>query len=171
MTNTIANISSLYDPDHSPTAADAETLTGGNILLVRDPDDEWQPFVIRMPETSIGDTLVKRVQADHLYYELGHGQPKSYALTNAIPSTAIAEALDGTRWQVGSIDDSLVAVTKDLSGELLNPLQRLRQIESEYEARLRFRYEPGSGLYVDLLEIDNAFKGQRFEFGHNLESV
>src|SRR5690554_2313727 len=143
MTNTIANISSLYDPDHSPTAADAETLTGGNILLVRDPDDEWQPFVIRMPETSIGDTLVKRVQADHLYYELGHGQPKSYALTNAIPSTAIAEALDGTRWQVGSIDDSLVAVTKDLSGELLNPLQRLRQIESEYEARLRFRCETG----------------------------
>src|SRR5690554_2342143 len=160
-----------WDDNYDYTAADAETLTGGNIILVQDPDGAWQPFVIRQPLTTIGDTMTKTVEAEHLYYELGHGQPKSYTLTNAIPSTAIAGALDGTRWQVGSIDDSLVAVTKELSGELLNPLQRLRQIESEYEARLRYRYEPGSGLYVDLLEIDNAFKGQRFEFGHNLESV
>lgn len=163
------------DPEYDYIAADAELLTGGNIILIQDPDGEWQPFVIRMPETSIGDTLIKKVHADHLYYELGDGQPKSYALTNAIPSTAIDAALTGTRWQVGNISASLTGITKDLSGEFLSPLARLRQIETEYEARLRFRCAVTdgivTGLYVDLLEIDQEFSGQRFEFGHNLQNI
>lgn len=142
--NTLADLYTKLDPGFDHTAADAETLTGGNIILIPDPDGALQPFAIRQADTDIGDTMVKSVEADHLYYELGFGEPKSYVLTNATPATAIADALDGTRWQVGDIDDSLVSITKDMSGELLNPLQRLRQIESEYEARLRFRCEPGA---------------------------
>ena len=41
--------------------------------------------------------------------------------------------------------------------------------------RLKFRATVGTtsiaGLYVDLIEIDNEFTGQRFEFGHNLAGI
>lgn len=171
----LGDLYTRLDREHDYIAADAETLTGGNIILIQDPDGEWQPFVITNSDTTIGDTMTKTVEAEHLYYELGDGQPKSFSLTNAIPSTAIAAALEGTRWQVGHIDASLIGITRSLSGELMNPLGRLRQIESEYEARLRFRAETDGakviGLYVDLLEIDQAFRGQRFEFGRNLQSI
>ena len=135
--NTLLDLYTKLDPNHDYIAADAETLTGGNIILIQDPDGIWQPFVIRKADTAIGDSLTKTVEADHLYYELGDGQPKSFSLTNAIPSTAMTAALEGTRWQVGHIDASLIGITRSLSGELMNPLERLRQIESEYEARLR----------------------------------
>ena len=164
-----------WDDNYDYIAADAETLTGGNIILIPDPDGIWQPFVIRQADTAIGDSLTKTVEADHLYYELGDGQPKSFSLINATPSTAMTAALEGTRWQVGNISASLTGITKDLSGEFLSPLARLRQIETEYEARLRFRCAVTdgivTGLYVDLLEIDQAFRGQRFEFGRNLQSI
>lgn len=173
--NTLLDLYTKLDPNHDYIAADAETLTGGNIILIQDPDGIWQPFVITNSDTTMGSAMVKTVQADHLYYELGDGQPKSFSLTNATPSTAMTAALEGTRWQVGHIDASLIGITRSLSGELMNPLERLRQIESEYEARLRFRAETDGakviGLYVDLLEIDQAFRGQRFEFGRNLQSI
>ena len=162
------------------TADDSAQLTGGHAILIKDPDGDFAPFEIKEDNLSIYGTRTRGVRCKHLFYELADGEPETYNLVNAIPSTAIAAALtagdDGTRWEVGNIDASLTAITKDLSGILQNPLQRLRQIEREYEARLKFRVEVDNvtgitGYYVDLLEIDEEFKGQRFEFGWNLQGI
>jgi len=75
MGNTLSDLYTKLDPAFDYIAADAELLTGGNIILIQDPDGIWQPFVITNSDTTMGSAMVKTVQADHLYYELGDGQP------------------------------------------------------------------------------------------------
>jgi len=157
------------------TAEDAKNIGGGNMVVIRDHDGDFVPFQIVEADFAAHGTMLRQARCNHLYYELGDGPIRNYNLINAIPSTAIAAALDGTRWQVGNIDDSLLALTKDFQAVYLNPLEMLRLIEREYDARLKFRVTVGdtgiTGYYVDLLEIDNEFKGQRFEFGWNLHGI
>jgi len=157
------------------TAEDAKNIDGGNMVVIRDHDGDFVPFQIVEADFSAHGTMIRQARCNHLFYELGDGPIRNYNLINAIPITAIAAALDGTRWELGNVDDSLISLIKDFHAVYLNPLEMLRLIEHTYEARLKFRVTMGdagiTGYYVDLLEIDNEFRGQRFEFGHNLQGI
>ena len=147
----------------------------GQTVLIRDPDGDLISFCIVEVDLSIHGVNTRTARCEHLFYELADGPVRSYNLVNAIPSTALAAALNGTRWTVGNIDAGLAALTKNLQGIYLNPLEMLRLIEREYEARLKFRVTVnGAGItayLVDLLEIDEEFKGRRFEFGWDLQGI
>lgn len=165
-----------YTPNHDHTAEAASHLTGGNTVIIPDPDGDLIPFLIRRDRLSAGpDGKIRLAECAHLYYELSDGPIRSYTLTNAVPSTAIAAALTGTRWTVGTIASGLAALVKDFSAIHLNPLEFLRLIEKEFQARLKFHVEiDGAGITaykVDLEEIEATFSGKRFEFGHDLHDI
>lgn len=173
---TWGQIAYKYIPNHDHTAEAASHLTGGNTVIIPDPDGDLIPFLIRRDRLSAGpDGKIRLAECAHLYYELSDGPIRSYTLTNAVPSTAIAAALVGTRWTVGTIASGLAALVKDFSAIHLNPLEILRLIEKEFAARLKFHVEiDGAGITaykVDLDEIETTFSGKRFEFGHDLQNV
>ena len=147
----------------------------GQVVGMFDDDGNLQLYVVSRSRLLAGDSSsVYAVESNHLFYELGGGEPKSYLLINAIPGTVLSDILDGSRWEVGTIAGSLAALTRNFSETLRNPLEMLRIVESTYGCRLVFRAVISantiSHLYVDVAEIDATFRGQRFVFGHNLEN-
>jgi phage minor structural protein len=151
-------------------------LSDGNILLIKDEDGDWQPYLIKsviLSVTGRGEQVLK-VKCDHLFYELSEGLPQNHSYVNYTPAQALAASLADTRWQVGNIDASITDLVT-ISGSFYNPLRIVRQIESELAARVKFRATVGptsiTGLYVDIQEIDYEFSGQRFEFGYNLAGI
>ncbi len=158
-----------------PIFDESQVINGEQIILMPDIDTDLQPFKITETDLSAHDVHTYKVDGEHLYYELGDGPVRSsYTRTNDTIDTALSFALENVRWQVGETDEAIVDL-KSYSGTYQNPLQILRQIEEEFNCRLKFRAELGDtsieGLYVDAVLIDNEFSGQRFEFGHNLQGV
>jgi len=157
-----------------PLEDESDVVEGGQIILIKDADDDFQPFRVIESKTTVSNINTQQVKCEHLFYELANGKPQNYAVSNFSATQAIAMAVDGVRWQVGNIDESITDL-KELSGSYNNPLRILRDIEETYTARLKFRATVGktkiTGLYVDLLEIDYEFSGKRFEFGHDLKDV
>ena len=146
----------------------------GQIILIKDEDGDWTPFQVDAVTLQGRREKLLKVRCVHLYYEIGNGVPQVYLWTNYTATQAIAAAITDTRWQVGNIDASITDL-ESISGNYDTPLKILRSIATEWTARLKFRATVGTtsitGLYVDLLEIDNEFTGQRFEFGHNLAGI
>lgn len=170
------DIAYKYVVKHDHTAEAAGHLVAGNTVVIPDPDGDLIPFLIRRDSLTAGPGgKVRMVECVHLYYELAEGPIRSYTLANAIPSTAIAAALAGTRWTVGNIAPELATLVKDFRAIHVNPLELLRLIEKGFEARLKFRVEiNGTGISayrVDLEEIEDTFSGKRFEFGRDLQDV
>lgn len=170
------DIAYKYVVKHDHTAEAAGHLVAGNTVVIPDPDGDLIPFLIRRDSLTAGPGgKVRVVECVHLYYELAEGPIRSYTLANAIPSTAIAAALAGTRWSLGNIAPNLAALVKDFRAIHVNPLELLRLIEKGFEARLKFRAEvEGAGITaykVDLAEIEQVFSGKRFEFGRDLQDI
>lgn len=163
--------------DH--TAELSKKITSGNTILIPDAEGDLIPFTIREDRLYAGvNETLRQASCVHLYYELADGPVSSYNRVNDTPATAIIAALTGTRWELGNVAPSLSNLTKDFEGILQNPLQRLRQIEKEYEARLKFHVTLGGPqaktidrYLVDLEEIEDTFSGKRFEFGRDLQNV
>lgn len=146
----------------------------GQYIGLYDDDDNFQLYGVSRTRLTSSDML-KYADCNHIFYELAGGEIRSYSLTNATPATALAAAVVGTRWEVGNIDASLVALTKDFDEKYKNPLEFIRKMETELDCRLSFRVVISdheiTHLYIDMLEVDEVFKGQRFEFGHNLQDI
>ena len=164
-----------YTLEFAYPAVDPDMIVeAGQIILIKDEDDDWTPFQIDAVTLHGRREKVLKVRCVHLYYEIGNGVPQVYSWTNYTAAQAIAAAITDTRWQVGNIDASIVDLNS-ISGNYDTPLKILRSIATEWTARLKFRATVGTtsitGLYVDLIEIDNEFTGQRFEFGHNLSGI
>ena len=164
-----------YTLEFAYPAVDPDMIVeAGQIILIKDEDDDWTPFQIDAVTLQGRREKVLKVRCVHLYYEIGNGVPQVYSWTNYTAAQAIAAAITDTRWDVGNIDASIVDLNS-ISGNYDTPLKILRSIATEWTARLKFRATVGTtsitGLYVDLIEIDNEFTGQRFEFGHNLSGI
>ena len=164
-----------YTLDFSYPVIDPDAIVEtGQIILIKDEDDDWIPFQIDGVTISSRGEQIARVKCVHLYYEIGNGLPQIYAWTNYTAAQAVAAAITDTRWQVGDIAATITDLNS-ITGSYDTPLAILRSIATEWTARLKFRATVGTtsitGLYVDLIEIDNDFTGQRFEFGHNLSGI
>ena len=157
-----------------PLEDPADVINGDQVILCEDEDGELVPFKVVETDITAQGTQVMFVRAEHLFYELSDGLVKTYSRVNDTAEIALAYATDGTRWQVGNVDESITDL-KSYAGSYHNPLQVLRNIEDTFEARLKFRVELGKtvvdGMYVDMHEIDVQFSGQRFEFNHNLTDI
>jgi len=149
-------------------------------VVIPDPEkpgeSEWLCFALRdVKHIKQPDRQMIQVRGEGLYNELADGPVRTYDLTNATPATAIGEALEGTRWELGTVAESLSSETVDLYAADENPLKFLRRIERKFNARLRFHvddyYTAITDFKVDLLEPEDDFAGLRFEFGSNLEGL
>ena len=121
----------IVDPDY--------VLEGGQIILIKDEDGDWQPYLIKEVTLSAegrGEQVL-RVKCDHLFYELAECLPQNHSYVNYTPAQALASSLADTRWQAGTIDASITDLVT-ISGSFYNPLRIVRQIESELVARLSF---------------------------------
>jgi phage minor structural protein len=152
---------------YSTKEEDVNSLQGGYYVAFLDNlEGIWKAYEIVSKVEN--DTFVS-VQCDHRFNELATEEYVTWNTNADSALIAMTHTLAKTRWKVGTVEN-----TRSLKREVFekNPLEALRFIEREWGGVLRFRVElSGSGrfeFFVDLLERRGAFKGHRFEFGHNL---
>lgn len=141
-------------------------------VAVPDADLIWQLYEITELKKAINNTGdILKGEARHIYHELATEPILTKEFISVTANEAMDEALDGTRWKVGLY----ISGSATFSFVDYNPLQALRQIETEYDGELRFRvYVTGTGevdYYVDLLPQLGRNTGLTYEFGHNIKGV
>lgn len=153
---------------YSVEEEDSQSLQGGNYAAFFDDDEGiWKVYeIINIAEN---DQFIQ-VQGAHRYEELATEELVSWNTNGDNADIAMTHTLAGTRYQVGIVENTR-ALKRSVYEK--NPLESLRYIEREWGGVLRPRIElSGSGtfvFYMDLLERRGEFKGDRFEFGHNLK--
>jgi phage minor structural protein len=154
--------------EYSIQEEDSTSLQEGNYVAFFDyHDEEWKAYEIVTKNEN--DQFIK-VEGEHRFNELATEEHVSWNTNADSADIAIGHTLAGSRWKVG-INESPRNLQRTVFEK--NPLEALRFIEREWGGVLRFRIEmEGEGFgnfYVDLLERRGEFKGDRFEFGHNLK--
>lgn len=91
---------------------------------------------------------------------------------NTTAADAITKALEGTRWQLGSVEGTPIG---SVNFYYTNAFKALADIQEVWGVRLRFRVTmAGNGIstrVVDILPTTGEFKGKRFEYGRDLLEV
>lgn len=154
----------------------SQYLQKRNRVIIPDEDRGYAEFVITNSikiheENSLVET---EVYADASYLELKKAtviDPQT--LNEYTPSMAGGFALNGTIWQIGTVEGKGYRTIH--IEEYTNPYNLLKKIAKEFELELNFRLViDGSrivGRYVDLLDRIGKWRGQEVEFGKNLKGI
>ncbi len=151
---------------------DAVYVKEGSNILFQDGDGYWQEYNIVTPERVDADTSTITAAAEHTSYEL-LGEPIfDVRPTNTTAGDAAAQALLGTRWQLGLADNLGV---NSIRLYRTNVRAALTAIATKWGGELRFRLTVVGGVitgrYVDILSRRGQDTGKRFEIGKDLTSV
>jgi len=157
-----------------PSTADyAAHIKEGNYVITKDIDGNWQQYeIVRVSKQYSQDEEVIEAYCEHAFYELIGDPVLNVNFSSVTADFALGIILSNTRWELGIIDD-LGSRTMELVDR--NPLNALTLSESAWDGELRFRVEiSGTTIthrYVDLLSRRGSITGQRFEIGHNINSI
>lgn len=151
--------------------ADAQYVTEGNLVAFRDLDLDWQLFEIKRIVDLHGDGLTRTAYCEHAAYELIDDFIEDVRPTDCSATFALTQALSGTRWSVGTVDDLGLNSTNYYYQSALGAIQKVATV---WGGELRFRVVVTGGIisarYVDLLIRRGADTGKQFEYGrHTLE--
>ncbi|NMM93862.1 phage tail spike protein [Bifidobacterium oedipodis] len=151
----------------------------GDYLIFVDGRGNWHEYWVTSPETIREDGMpVLDVHAVNSLQEIQASRPiiEYFEEVKIGPRRALEYVLDGTRWSVGNIDESVDA--RDVKLEAVNGWDALQSIADLYGLRFTTRYEVESTLdgighrYVDFLKPQSGeHTGKRFEYGRDLKSV
>lgn len=155
------------------THADATYLTVGNYIIFRDYDGYWQEYRIVIPErqdTQAGSYIV--ATCENAFYELNGDKIDDIRPTDKTAAQAIIQALDNTRWSIGTAADLGTNSTRIYRSSVLAGLV---QIAGAWGGELRFRIEVSGGAitnrFVDILSQRGNNTGKRFEYTKDITSV
>lgn len=157
--------------DYPLSQPDVSLITEGRFIAIPDLDgtnEEYLLFEITL--LSQNDALL-HAECVHDYYSLGKGELVTWNTSGDNASMALSHSLEKEDYQVGKVE---IARALGRSVKHVNPLVALRFVEKEWGGELKFRITITGNYkierYVDLLTRRGAFIGNRFEFGHNLDS-
>ena len=151
-------------------------LDKGDRIVFLDPANNVREYIITDYDISRTDALKMTYYASNSVMELGVFVIEDRRVRDGAPTAALTRLLDGTRWQVGTVEINDVSVA-DISFYHTNALDGLKDISEKYH--LEIVTELGlntAGNYVTSRKI-NLLKQQgnsvprRFEFGRNLPEL
>lgn len=153
----------------------AEHLGKRNGIIAPGEDGELLEFRI-FESIKYRDSEGLKVEAFSLATYLDLKTEKIFDPGKTNPETAQRHAelaLQGTEWQVGTIDYAGIRTLEFDSP--YNPYEYLKRIAREFELELRFYVETDgqkvTGRYVDLVERIGDFRGRTVEFGRDLQRI
>ena len=149
---------------------DAQYIVEGNLVAFRDLDSYWQVFEIKRIVDVHGDGLTRTAYCEHIFYEL-----LDDIVTDKRPSAdataALAGMLDGTRWQVGIVDNLGTAST---SAYYISALEAVQKVAEAWQGELKWRCVISGGVitrYVDLLAQRGTDTGKQFVYSKDILNI
>jgi len=147
-----------------------EYVVEGNLVAFRDLDSYWQVFEIKRLVDVHGDGMTRTAYCEHIFYEL-----LDDIVTDKRPSAdataALAGMLEGTRWQVGIVDDLGASSTSAYYESVLSAVQN---VANAWHGELNWRCVIQGGVitrYVDLLAQRGTDTGKQFVYSKDILSI
>jgi len=147
--------------------SDAAYVQTGNLVGFKDPDADWQFFEIKRLVDLHGDGLTRTAFCEHIFYELVDD-----IVTDKRPSStarsAMVAMLEGTRWNVGIVDDLGIASATAYYESALSGVQK---VAIAWKGELKWRCVVVSCIitrYVDLLAMRGTDTGKQFVYGKDM---
>lgn len=167
--STPTNIFQFTIPADHP---DSQYVTEGNLVAFRDLDQDWQLFEIKRTVDEHTDSLTRTAHCEHALYELCDDFIEDRRPTDVSAHFALTQALSGTRWSVGVVDDLGQNSTNFYYESALSAVQKVAAV---WRGELRFRVVVSGGIisarYVDLLVRRGADTGKMFEYGRHTQEI
>lgn len=147
-----------------------EYVVEGNLVAFRDLDGYWQVFEIKRLVDLHGDGLTRTAFCEHIFYEL-----LDDIVTDKRPSgsaiAALSGMLEGTRWQVGIVDDLGAANT---SAYYISALEAVQKVAEAWKGELNWRCVISGGVitrYVDLRAMVGTDTGKQFIYSKDILNI
>lgn len=148
----------------------SEYVVEGNLVAFRDLDSYWQVFEIKRIVDVHGDGLTRTAYCEHIFYEL-----LDDIVTDKRPSAdataALTGMLEGTRWQVGIVDDLGASST---SAYYISALEAVQKVAEAWQGELNWRCVINGGVitrYVDLLAMRGTDTGKQFAYSKDILNI
>ncbi|CAM3678971.1 hypothetical protein GCM10009865_47670 [Aeromicrobium ponti] len=143
-------------------------------IVLRSPNNEFIPFIVQRVNKVSNYRLTNSYQCDAEFLNIRYSKIfDPQILEGQTPETALAFGLQGTRWEVGFIEDTKIRTIN--IDEHMNGLKFLRMIASDYEMELRFRVVIGGNRiakrYVDFVKRNGLNAGKEIIFGKDLQNI
>ena len=154
----------------SANSEHSEYVVEGNLVAFRDLDSYWQVFEVKRLVDVHGDGLTRTAYCEHIFYEL-----LDDVVTDKRPSadatSALAGMLDGTRWQVGIVDNLGAAST---SAYYISALEAVQKVAEAWQGELNWRCVINGGVitrYVDLRAMVGTDTGKQFVYSKDILNI
>src|SRR5699024_8283490 len=146
----------------------------GGRAVVRDTHGAYREFILRVIEDEYGSAgKFKRVEGEGSEYELIDEWLPSYRQASTTLPTALGAILQGTRWEVGEIEDKYSRQPVDLRH--MTKRRAVNELINLFGGVVRYRVEiDGNRVtrrYVDVLKSGHTHIGKRFEAGKDILSA
>lgn len=149
---------------------DAQYIVEGNLVGYKDYDVSWHIFEIKRIVDLHGDGLTRTAYCEHIFYEL-----LDDIITDQRPSStaiaALTNALSGTRWSVGIVDD---LGTSNTTIYYENVLAGVQKIAEAWAGELQWRCVITGGVitrYCDLRAARGSDTGKQFAYSKDILEI
>lgn len=151
---------------------DAQYITEGNLVAFKDLDGNWQLFEIKRVIDTHDEDIIRTAFCEHAFYELIDDFIEDKRPYNTSAAYALQQALEGTRWQAGNVDDLGLNSVNFYYESVLSALQK---VANTWGGELQFRIavvgNTIAARYVDLLSRRGAETGKQFVYSKDIKSI
>jgi len=166
----VLNGENTFSFSYPANQSEAEHIAEGNLVAFKDLDSYWQVFEIKKIVDLHSDGLTRTAYCEHIFYEL-----LDDIVTDKRPSgtahAALEAMLEGTRWEVGIVDDLGVARTNAYYESALSAVQK---VANAWKGELRWRCVVEGGVIirvVDLLAMRGTDTGKQFAYAKDILNI
>jgi len=150
----------------------AEYIEKKGRLLYKDRLGNWQEFIIRGITSPHEDTITMDLYCENSIYELWGDYIEDRRPQNTTANIALGVALEGTRFEVGIVDDLGVSSTNFYH---IFAKEAVNKVAETWNCEIRVRIvvvgNEVTHRYIDLLKRRGAYRGKRYEYSKDLLSI
>jgi phage minor structural protein len=143
-----------------------------NLVAFKDLDNNYQLFTIRQVEETHDEQKVKIAYCEFAATELIDEIVTDLRPANVSAGFALTEVLQGTRWQMGTVDDFGL---NSSNFYYINVLSSAFQIATVWGGEVVFRVtisgQSITGRYVDIIARRGNTTGKRFEYSKDIKTI
>src|SRR5699024_3472389 len=136
----------------------------------------WREYVINVVEDVNTGFPTKYIEADLSSIELKDEIIETdLSGASASAKTILESMLEGTRWEVGTVDSSIYTQRFSENTEYVSVLEGLDLLSSNYDCEVQFSYEVSANKItsrkVNLYKKFGRDEGKRFEMGKDVSEI
>lgn len=151
---------------------DVQYVVEGNLVAFKDIDLDWQLFEIKRVTDVHGDGLTRTALCEHAFYELIDDLIEDRRPRDCSAHFALTQALSGTRWQPGTVDDLGLGSTNYYYESSLSAVVKA---VSTWQGEMRARMVVTGGVIaerrIDLLARRGADTGKQFAYAKDIKEI